>query len=77
MGLVFAKLRLRLSCVAQTDGLSISEFWGIDDARKENLEDLKRKADKILTKAVSKRNFATGELHAIPGGGNNEEALRR
>jgi hypothetical protein len=57
--------------------LSISEFWGIDDARKENLDDLKRKADKILTKAVSKRNFATGELHAIPGGGNNEEALRR
>jgi hypothetical protein len=76
LGLVFAKLRLPLSCVAQTDCLSIPEFWGIDDATKENFDKLEKKAGD-LTKEVSKRNFATGELHAIPDGGSNEQALRR
>jgi hypothetical protein len=76
LGISFAKLRLPLSCVAQTDRLSKSEFWGIDDATPQNLVNLKNTADHILKSGVSKRNFATGEL-AITGGGSNEQALRR
>lgn len=77
LGLVFAKLRLPLSCAAQTDCLPASEFWGIDDATKRNLDNLKEKADNLLDDPVSKRNFATGELDAIIGGGSNEQALGR
>jgi len=75
LGLVFAKTAL--SCVAQTDGLSIPEFWGIDDATEENLDKLEKKAVDVLGNKVSRRNFATGKLHAVPDGGTNEQALRR
>jgi hypothetical protein len=77
LGLVFAKLRLPLSCVVQTDCLPTSEFWRIDDATEQNFETLKVIARNLLKSPVSKRNFATGKLDAITGGGSNKQALRR
>jgi len=77
LGISFAKLRLSLNCVAQTERLSTSEFWGIDDATKRNLDELTKKARELLGRDVSKRNFATGELHAITDGGSNKQALGR
>jgi hypothetical protein len=76
LGLVIAKLRLPLSCVAQTDALSKAEFWGIDDATEKNLLALKGTANKLLTDPISRRNFATGKLVATEDG-NNREALGR
>jgi len=61
----------------QTERLSTSEFWGIDDATKRNLDELTKKARELLGRDVSKRNFATGELHAITDGGSNKQALGR
>ncbi|CAM6023123.1 unnamed protein product [Sphagnum balticum] len=61
----------------QTDCLPTSEFWGIDDATEQNFETLKVIARNLLKSPVSKRNFATGKLDAITGGGSNKQALRR
>jgi hypothetical protein len=77
LGLVFAKLRLPLSYVAQTDCLPPSQFWGIDDATQQNLQSLKGTALNLLNSPVSKRNFATGRLQAVTNGGKNKEALQR
>ncbi len=77
LGISFAKLRLSLNCVAQTERLSTSQFWEIDDATRGNLDTLCDTADNLLTNPASKRNFATGKLEDIPDGGTNEDALRR
>ncbi|CAK9875455.1 unnamed protein product [Sphagnum jensenii] len=61
----------------QTDRLSTSEFWEIDDATRGNLDTLWKTAGDLLTHTVSKRNFATGKLEDHPDGGTNEDALRR
>ncbi|CAK9225116.1 unnamed protein product [Sphagnum troendelagicum] len=50
----------------QTDRLSRSEFWEIDDATQGNLDTLCGTADALLTHPASKRNFATGKLEDIP-----------
>jgi hypothetical protein len=78
LGISFAKLRLPLSCVAQTERLSSSEFWGIDDSTRQNLVNLKQRAGDLLDlRYVSRRNFATGGLDAITDGGTNRDALHR
>ncbi|CAK9272481.1 unnamed protein product [Sphagnum jensenii] len=62
----------------QTERLSSSEFWGIDDSTRQNLVDLKQRAGELLDgRYVSRRNFATGGLDAITDGGTNREALDR
>jgi hypothetical protein len=47
----------------------------IDDAT--NVKELERKAKALEDDFVSKRNFATGKIEAIPGGLKNKDALHR
>jgi patatin-like phospholipase/acyl hydrolase len=61
----------------QTDRLSTSQFWGIDDASRGNFTTLSTTASNLLGSNVTKRNFATGRLQNIPNGGSNRDALRR
>ncbi len=76
LGISFPKLRLPLSCVAQIDSLSTSEFWGIDDAT--NLDELQETADVTLESGyVSEHNFAPGKLEARTSGERDKVALRR
>jgi hypothetical protein len=48
LGISLAKLRLPLSCVAQCDVLSESEFLGIDDAGEQNLNKLEEAAAALV-----------------------------
>jgi len=48
LGISFAKLRLPLSCVAQTDELSESEVLKADDASTQNLNQLEEAAKELV-----------------------------
>ncbi|KAL5821646.1 hypothetical protein ACOSQ3_023528 [Xanthoceras sorbifolium] len=77
ISIVFQALQCEDNYLRIDDDTLKGEVSSIDDATKENMENLVRVGENLLTKQASRFNLDTGVYEPVENGGTNEEALRR